>query len=357
MRPGRQSQPEAALMSDRQWVQDIRDQQTILSLPFGLGWTIDITQTLVALAAAGMPARVEAFDRLRFEDGRSGFLSTPNPTATINDDGTPAERTEDLIVIPGGSEGGVLSLARRYPDLVFVNGKRQRVWANGRQVYGSSMERDATPGWRTVFAIARTIALHGGGTRAIADRIGIPFDDVRAVMPALGTNVFHTPIGWEAADRPTFCDWALAAYPGYGGVRTCWRRDTTIDEQADQLISLGGVMSDRWAAQQAGVFVQPDRLTAFFAQHPDMAALGYQPATVNEATVKVVIPQDTTILSSAEGCCTDDFITAHVLYEDSWVTANTDALNGLRQLLHFQSNLAHDLRWHPNNGSGEGGVG
>lgn len=354
MRLGRHRRTVAALMGDRQWVQDIRHHQTILSLPFGLGWTIDITQTLVALAAAGMPARVEAFDRLRFEDGRSGFLSTPNPTATINDDGTPTERTEDLIVIPGGSEGGVLSLARRYRDLVVVNGKRQRVWADGRQVYGSSKERDATAGWRIVFAIARTIALHGGGSQSIADRIGIPLDDVRAAMPALNSHVFHTPIGWEAADRAALCDWALAAYPGYGGIRTCWRRDITIDEQADQLISLGGVMSDRWAAQQSGVFVPPDRLTAFFAQHPDMAALGYEPATVNEATVSVVIPQDTTVLTAAEGCCADDFITAHVLYEDSWVAANTDAMNGLRQLLHFRSDLAHDLRWHPN--SGEGGM-
>jgi hypothetical protein len=344
-------------MSDRQWVQDIRDQQTILSLSFGLGWTIDITQTLVALEAAGMPAKVEAFDRLRFEDGRSGFLSTPNPTATINDDGATTERAEDLIVLPGGSEGGVLSLVRRYPDLVVVNGKRQRVWADGKQVHGSSMERDATPGWRAVFAIARTIALHGGGTRAIADRIDIPFDDVRAAMPALGRHVFHTPIGWEAADQAALCDWALAAYPGYGGIRTCWRRGTSIDEQADQLIALGGVMSDRWAAQQSGVVVPPNRLTAFFAQHPDMHTLGYEPATVNDATVSVVIPQDTTVLASAEGCCTDNFITAHVIYEDSWVTANTDAVNGLRQLLHSQSDLAHDLRWHASNGSGEGGVG
>lgn len=348
MRPGGQGGAGSALMSDRQWVQDVRHHQTILSLPFGLGWTIDITQTLVALAAAGMTARVEAFDRLRFEDGRSGFLSTPNPTATIHDDGTPAERTEDLIVLPGGSEGGVLSLARRYPDLVVVNGKRQRVWANGEQVHGSSMERDATPRWRTVFAIARTIALHGGGSQSIADRIGIPLDDVRAAMPALGTHVFHTPIGWEAADRAALCDWAMAAYPGVGGIRTCWRRDTTTDAQADQLIGLGGVMSDRWAAHQSGVIVPPNRLTAFFTQHPDMAALGYEPATVDEATVSVVIPQDTTILTGAEGCCTDDFITAHVLYEDSWVAANTDAVNGLRQLLHFRSDLAHDLRWHPN---------
>ncbi len=44
-----------ALMGDRQWVQDIRREQTILSLPFGLGWTVDITQTLVALEAAGCP--------------------------------------------------------------------------------------------------------------------------------------------------------------------------------------------------------------------------------------------------------------------------------------------------------------
>lgn len=345
-------------MSDRQWVQDIRDQQTILSLPFGLGWTIDITQTLVALEGAGMPAHVEAFDRLRFEDGRTAFLATPDPTTTISDpDGGAGGRVDDVILLPGGSEGGVLSLVRRYPDLVVVNGKRGRVWADGRQVHGTSMQREATTGWRTVFAVARSIVQHGGGTRAIADRIGVPLDDVRAAMPALGAHVFHTPIGWEAADQAALCDWALAAYPGYGGIRTCWRRDTTIDAQADQLIALGGVMSDRWSAQQSGVIVPPNRLTAFFARHPDMQALGYEPASAEDATVKVIIPQDTTILASAVGCCTDDFITAHVLYADSWVAVNTDAVNGLRQLLHFRSDLAHDLRSHPGNGNDDGGLG
>lgn len=333
-------------MSDRKWVQDIRQQQTILSLPFGLGWTIDITQTLTALAAAGMPAQVESFDRLRFEDGRTAFLATPDPTTTV-DDGAGDGRRDDVVVLPGGSEGGVLSLVRRYPDLVVVNGKRQRVWANGRQVHGSSMQRDATPAWRTVFAIARTIAMHGGGTHAVAEHIGIPADDVRAVMPTLGQHVFHTPLGWESTDRPSLIDWALAAYPGPGGVRTCWKRDDTIDAQADELIGLGGVMSDRWAAQQSGVLVPPNRLTAFFARHPDMQALGYEPASADAATVAVVIPQDTTILTPAEGCCTDAFITAHVIHEDSWVAANTDTVNALRQLLHFQADLAHDLRWHP----------
>ncbi|MGW8430591.1 hypothetical protein ACWGJ9_05645 [Curtobacterium citreum] len=344
-------------MSDRQWVQDIRHEQTILSLPFGLGYTIDITQTLTALAAAGMSARVEAFDRLRFDDGRTALLATPDPTSAVTGGGGGEGRVDDVILLPGGSEGGVLSLVRRYPDLVVVNGKRGRVWADGRQLSGGSVQREATPGWRTVFAIARSIVLHGGGTRAIADRIGIPFDEVRAAMPALGVHVFHTPIGWEARDRPALVDWALAAYPGYGGIRTCWRHDTSIDEQADQLIALGGVMSDRWAAHQSGVLVSPDRLTAFFAQHPDMQALGYEPASADDASVKVIVPQDTTVRTGAEGCCTDDFITAHVLYEDSWVATNTDAVNGLRQLLHFRSDLAHDLRWHPNTGSGEGGVG
>jgi len=343
----------AALMGDRQWVQDIRHHQRILSLPFGLGWTIDITQTLVALAAAGMPAKVEAFDRLRFDDGRSGFLSTPNPTATINDDGTPAERTEDLIVLPGGSEGGVLSLARRYPDLVVVNGKRQRVWADGKQVYGSSMERDATPGWRNVFAVTRTVTLHGGSTADIAARTGLSVEQVAEALRTLGDHVVSTERGWEAADLGQLVDWTLAAYPGPGGIRTSWRRDDTIDDQADQLIGLGGLMSDRWAAQQAGVFVPPNRLTAFLAQHPDMQAVGYKPATANDATVTVVIPQDTTILT-AEGCCTDDFITAHVIYTDSYDDANTDAVNGLRQLLHFRADLAHDLRWHPDNGDQDG---
>ena len=337
----------ALLMCDRKWVQDIRQQQRILSLPFELGWTIDITQTLTALAAAGMPAQVEAFDRLRFEDGRTAFLATPDPTTTVHD-GTGDGRHDDVILLPGGSEGGVLSLVRRYPDLVVVNGKRQRVWANGRQVHGTSMQRDATPRWRTVFAIARTIAMHGGGTHAVAEHIGIPADDVRAVMPALGTHVFHTPLGWEARDRPSLIDWALAAYPGPGGVRTCWHRSDTIDAQADELIALGGVMSDRWAAQQAGVLVSPNRLTAFFAKHPDMQALGYEPASADSATVAVVIPQDTTILTATnQGCCTDEFITAHVIHEASWVDVNTDAVNALRQLLHFQADLAHDIRWHP----------
>ncbi len=346
-------------MPDRQWVQDIRHEQTILSLPFGLGYTIDITQTLTALAAAGMPARVEAFDRLRFDDGRTAFLATPDPTTTITDDDGDGGRVDDVILLPGGSEGGVLSLVRRYPDLVVVNGKRGRVWADGRQVHGTSMQREATPWWRTVFAIARSIVMHGGGTHAIADRIGVPFEEVRAAMPALGVHVFHTPLGWEATDRLALVDWALAAYPGSGGARTCWRRDDTIDQQADELLALGGVMSDRWAAQQSGVLVSPDRLTAFFADHPDMQALGYEPASANDATVKVIIPQDTTILTSAEGCCTNDFITAHVLYEDDWVAANTGAVNGLRQLLHFRSDLAHDLRWHPGNSSGndDGGAG
>ncbi|MDF2989631.1 MAG: hypothetical protein K0S37_145 [Microbacterium sp.] len=334
-------------MADRGWVQSIRHHQAILSLPFGLGWTIDITQTLVALASAGMPAKVEAFDRLRFEDGRSGFLSTPNPTATINDDGTPAERDEDLIVLPGGSEGGVLSLARRYPDLVVVNGKRQRVWADGKQVCGSSMERDATPGWRNVFAVARTVTMHGGSTADIAARSGLPSEQVENALRTLGDHVASTQHGWEASDLGSLVDWTIAAYPGPGGIRTCWKRDDTIDNQADQLIALGGLMSDRWAAQQAGVFVPPNRLTAFFAQHPDMAALGFEPANANEAPVSVVIPQDTTILTAAEGCCTEDFITAHVIYTDSYADVNTDAVNGLRQLLHFQADLAHDLRWHP----------
>lgn len=331
-------------MSDRTWVKDIRQQQTILSLPFGLGWTIDITDTLTALAAAGMPARVEAFDRLRFADGRTAFLANPDPTTTITD-GADNGWADDVILLPGGSEGGVLSLVRRYSDLVVVNGKRQRVWANGRQISGASMQRDATPGWRNVFAIARTISMRGGTTEDIAERTGLSVHDVCAAQLVLGVHVFEGPFGWEATDRSALIDWALAAYPGPGGVRTCWKRDDTIDAQADQLIALGGVMSDRWAAQQSGVFVPPNRLTAFFARHPDMAALGYDPATVDEATVKVVVPQDTTILTSAEGCCTDEFITAHVIYEDSWVTANTDAVNGLRQLLHFQADLAHDLRW------------
>jgi len=292
-----------------------------------------------------MAATVETFDRLRFEDGRTGFLSSPDPTTTITD-GTPDSRDADLIVLPGGSEGGVLSLARRYPDLVVVNGKRQRVWADGRQVSGSSTQRDATPGWRNVFAIARTITVDGGSSNEIADRTGLPVEHVRTALLTLGEHVVHTTLGWEARDRSGLADWVLAAYPGAGGIRTCWKRAAPLDGQADELIGLGGVMSDRWAAHQSWAEVPPNRLTAFFATHPDMAALGYEPASADEATVKVLVPQDTTILSPpTPGCCTDDFITASVIWQDGYTDTHTDAVNALRWLLHFRADTAHDLRW------------
>ncbi len=248
-----------------------------------------------------------------------GFLSTPNPTATINDDGTPAERTRGPDRHPGGSEGGVLSLARRYPDLVVVNGKRPtrlgKRQAGARVVNGAGRN----PGWRTVFAIARTSPSTAAAHRAIADRIGIPLDDLRAAMPApRHARVPHADrVG--SSDQAALCDGRWRRTRGTAESGPAGARDTTIDEQADQLISLGGVMSDRWAAQQSGVNRPAGPADGVLHPAPDMQALGYEPATANEATVSVVIPQDTTVLTSAEGCCTDDFITAHVLYEDSWV--------------------------------------
>ncbi|WP_413602738.1 hypothetical protein [Curtobacterium sp. Curtsp57] len=333
-------------MSYRQWIQDIRDQQRILSLPFGLGWTIDITDTLTALAAAGMPARVEAFDRLRFDDGRTAFLATPDPTTTITD-GPSDSFTADVILLPGGSEGGVLSLVRRYPDLVVVNGKRQRVWANGRQVHGTSTQRDATPGWRNVFAVARSLTLHGGHADTIAARTGLSIDDVQAALTALGAEVVQTPVGWEAADRFALIEWTLAAYPGVGGVQTRWKRDVSIDVQADELIAAGGVISGPWAAHQYWPEIRPHRLTALFAEHPGMAGLGYEPASVDDATVLVIVPQDTTILSPPDlGCCTDEFITAHLIDRDRHAYPHTGAVQILRQLLHFQADTAYDIRQH-----------
>ncbi len=53
-----------------------------------------------------MHARVETFDRLRFDDGRTAFLATPDPTATVIDDDGVGDRVDDVILLPGGSEAG-----------------------------------------------------------------------------------------------------------------------------------------------------------------------------------------------------------------------------------------------------------
>lgn len=270
-------------MVDRDWMEQIRQQQHILRLPFGLSWTIAITDVLIALAAAGLPATVEAFDRLRLADGRSAFLTTPNPNG-FNLGSTQTLENADLILMAGGSEGALLMLARRYDDLLIVDGKRQRVWADGRQILGPVRE-GPTPGWQHVFAVARTITTDAGTITDIADRTGLTRGQVGDALARLGEHVHHTRLGWEARNMFDLIDWAIAAYPGPGGVRTRWKRADSIDAQADDLIAAGGMMSDLWAAHQSWPRVPPHRLVAYFAEHPDMPALGFEPAGMDEASV------------------------------------------------------------------------
>ncbi len=193
-RPG-----EAALMSDRQWVQDILESADDSVVAFGLGWTIDITQTLVALALRGCPLVWRRSTGSGSKTAGPGSCPPRTRPALSTTTAPPRNGPRTSSSSPAGRKAAC-SRSRRYPDLVFVNGKRQRVWANGKQVHGSSMERDATPGWGPCSLSPAPSPSHGGGSQSIADRIGIPLDEVRAAMPALGTHVFFTPIGWEAAD-------------------------------------------------------------------------------------------------------------------------------------------------------------
>ncbi|MBF4592368.1 hypothetical protein ITJ58_01220 [Curtobacterium flaccumfaciens] len=237
--------------------------------------------------------------------------------------------------------------------MLLIDVDRRRVWLDGRQALGTKERwKDAAPIYVT-FAAARMLAVNG----ATFDRLveaGLTAGQVDDALARLGKRVHRTDIGWESRQVGGLVDFAIACYPGIGGVRTRWTSDLPLVEQAERLISVGCrisgcAISDRPGYPAISKRELPYRLVAFTEQEVDMAALGFEPDPVSSFGTELIKPADPTIFLTAAAAGftarTDRNITANTLLRADFRNDEDPAsLEDVRSRLLFAADTSYDLR-------------
>ncbi|RGE19026.1 hypothetical protein [Leucobacter sp. wl10] len=132
----------------------------------------------------------------------------------------------------------------------------------------------------------------------LAAEIGLTQGAVSGALARLGDAVRASDAGWTAGDPQQLWDAFLTEYPGTQGVRTHWYSRQPFVRQAELLRPLARLSADA-GAESIAPWRTPMRAVAYVAEPIDMEALGFSPATTEEATVDVVIPADRTIFATA----------------------------------------------------------
>jgi len=332
-----------------EWVAAAYAGRPQITMPYGLGDTTDLTDTLAVLKLAGLRAVVESHDTIRLADGRRARF----PTLTQRPRDEPEAATELLLLAPRTVTTTQIALAEQTETVLLVDVDRRRVWIDGKQVLGV-IERwkDAAPIYVT-FAVARMLAVNGATFDRLV-RAGLTAGQVDDALARLGKRVHRTDIGWEARNVGGLVDFAIACYPGPGGVRTQWTSDLPLPEQAERLIGAGCRISGRAISDRPGypMISKRDlayRLSAFTEQEVDMTALGFKLDTVGLAGTELVRPADPTIFLTALAAGyrdrTDDIITANTLLRaDLRNDDDTASLEEVRNTLLFLADTGYDLR-------------
>ncbi|WP_216852152.1 hypothetical protein [Curtobacterium sp. VKM Ac-2852] len=247
-----------------------------------------------------------------------------------------------------------IALAEQTETVLLVDVDRRRVWVDGKQVLGvRDRWKDAAPIYIT-FAVARMLAVNGATFDGLVHRGKLTPGQVDDALARLGKRVHRTSIGWESRKVGGLVDWSIACYPGPGGIRTRWRSDLQLPEQAERLIGAGCRISGRAISNRPGYPAiskreMPYRVVAFTEQEVDMVALGFEPDTVGFAGTELVRPADPTIFLTAAAAGyterTDDIITANTLLRADYRNADdTASLEEVRNRLLFAADTGYDLR-------------
>lgn len=248
--------------------------------------------------------------------------------------------------------------AEQAETVLLVDVDRRRVRINGKQnLRALDRWKDAAPICIT-FDVARMLAVNGTTFDGLVRRGGLTPLQVDNALARLGKRVHRLSIGWESREVGGLVDWSIACYPGPGGIRTRWRSDLPVAEQAERLIGAGCLISGRGFSSRPGhpaITVgktTPYRLVAFAANEIDMASLGFEPEDEDLVGTELLLPADLTIFSSATAVGyrdrTDDIITANTLLRaDTRGDDDTRALEEVRSRLWFLTDTGYDLRWNP----------
>ncbi len=331
-----------------EWVTAAYAGRPQITMPYGLGDTTDLTLTLSVLKLAGFPAVIESHDSIRLPDGRRARF----PSVTQRPRGDEAD-ADLLLLAPRTVTETQIALAEQTETVLLVDVDRRRVWIDREQVLGARDRwKDAAPIYVT-FAVARMLAVNGCTFGGLV-RAGLTPGQVDDALARLGKRVHRTDIGWESRQVGGLIDFAIACYPGPGGVRTRWTSDLPLIEQAERLIAAGCRISGRAISDRPGYPAiskrdMPYRIVAFTEQEVDMAALGFEPDTIGFAGTELIRPADPTIVltASAAGHAdrTDDIITANTLLRADWHNDDDAAsLEEVRNRLQFLADTGYDLR-------------
>ncbi|PYY34448.1 hypothetical protein [Curtobacterium sp. MCPF17_046] len=321
-----------------------------ITMPYGLGDTTDLTDALAVLKLAGLAAVVETHDTIRLADGRRARF----PTLTQNPRSEPVADADLLLLAPRTVTVTQIALAEQTSTVLLVDIDRRRVWIDGKQVLGVHERwKDAAPIYIT-FAVARMLAINGSNFDRLV-RAGLTAGQVDDAIARLGKRVHRTDIGWESRQVGGLIDFAIACYPGPGGVRTRWTSDLPLKEQAERLISAGcrisgRAISDRPGYPKASKRAMPYRLVAYTEHELDMADLGFEPDPVGYSGTELIRPADPTIFLTAAAAGytdqTDDIITANTLLRADLRNADDAAsLQEVRDRLQFLADTGYDLRY------------
>jgi len=331
-----------------EWVAAAYAGRPQITMPYGLGDTTDLTDTLTVLKLAGLAAVVETHDTIRLADGRRARL----PSLTQKPRDEPEVHAELLLLAPRTVTATQIALAEQTSTVLLVDVDRRRVWIDGKQVFGSSDQwKDAAPIYIT-FAVARMLAVNGATFDGLVSA-GFTAGQVDDALARLGKRVHRTDIGWESRQVGGLIDFAIACYPGPGGVRTRWKSDLPLIEQAERLMEAGCRISGRGISERPGYpaiseRAMPYRLVAFTDQELNMTALGFEPDTVGHSGTELIRPADPTIFLTAAAAGytdrTDDIITANTLLRADLRDEDAASLEEVRNRLQFLADASHDLR-------------
>ncbi|WFR67973.1 hypothetical protein P9139_06320 [Curtobacterium flaccumfaciens] len=331
-----------------EWVAAAYAGRPQITMPYGLGDTTDLTDTLQVLKLAGLPAVVESHDTIRLPDGRRARF----PSLTRRPRGEEAD-VDLLLLSPRTVTATQIALAEQTSTVLLVDVDRRRVWIDGKQILGvHDRWKNAAPIYIT-FAVARILAVNGATFDQLV-HAGLTPGQVDDALARLGKRVHRTDIGWESRKIGGLIDFAIACYPGPGGIRTRWRSDLPLNEQAERLISAdcrisGRAISDRPGYPAITKREMPYRLVAFTEHEVDMTNLGFKPDTVGYSGTELIVPADPTISLTATAAGytdrTDDIITANTLLRAD--IRNDDDNRGLEEVrnrLQFLADTGYDLR-------------
>lgn len=331
-----------------EWVAAAYASRPQITMPYGLGDSTDLTLTLSILKLAGLPAVIESHDTIRLPDGRRARF----PSLTQRPRGEEAD-AELLLLAPHTVTATQIPLAEQTETVLLVDVDRRRVWIDGEQLLGvRDRWKDAAPIYVT-FAVARMLAVNGATFDGLV-RAGLTAGQVDDALARLGKRVHRTDVGWESREVGGLIDFAIACYPGPGGIRTRWTSDLPLIEQAERLIGAGCRISGRAISDRPGYPAiskrnMPYRVVAFTEHEIDMTALGFEPDTIGFAGTELIRPADPTIILTADAAGytdrTDDITTANTLLRaDLRNDDDAASLQEVRNRLQFLADIGYDLR-------------